>query len=258
MEELELELEKTIDTEEIPERIQPSRKKQSDRKFSFQLSQIAVCLVALAFLFAIKLIGGTVYDYSKAVFEKEFDTPINVDQVLDSVTAQQIVSSQHEKYGVGGETDSPDVPYYENYDEASESISNISNVNSMQLPLENGTVTSEFGYRIHPLTNQNSFHTGIDIGADYGKSICAALSGTVERAVKDDVDYGNFVVLRHSDGVQTMYAHCSKLKVSVGDEVEKGDVIGLVGSTGKSTGPHLHFEIRVNNVRLNPAWYLDF
>ena len=256
MEELDLQI--PVETEEQPEKIQPSRKKQSDRKLSFQLSQIAVCLVALTFLFAIKLLGGNIYNYSKAVFEKEFDTPINVDQVLDSVTAQQIVSSQHEKYGVGGETDSPDVPYYENYEQASESISNISNVNSMQLPLENGTVTSEFGYRIHPLSNKNSFHKGIDIGADYGENICAALSGTVEKAVKNDVDYGNFVVLRHSDGLQTMYAHCSKLKVSVGDDVQKGDVIGLVGSTGKSTGPHLHFEIRVNNVRLNPAWYLDF
>ena len=101
-------------------------------------------------------------------------------------------------------------------------------------------------------------HTGIDIGASTGTDILCALSGTVSQAVHNDAGYGNYLVITHSDGVETMYAHCSKLLSDVGDTVDKGDVIAKVGSTGISTGSHLHFEIRVNSVRLNPRWYIDF
>lgn len=244
-------------TETIPETTPAPAKKHKDRTLEFLLAQTALCGIALVFLFIIKFIGGDIYNYSKAVFEKEFNTPINVNQVLDSACARQIVDAQYEKYGVGGEEDDPNVKYYETYDEAEKQVSNISSVNSMQIPVS-GPVTSEFGYRIHPISHKQSFHTGIDIGADQGEDILSALSGTVTEAVHDDAGYGNYLVITHSDGVETMYAHCSKLLLDVGDTVEKGDVIAKVGSTGISTGPHLHFEIRVNSVRLNPRWYIDF
>lgn len=248
---------------EIPEdaqgvRPRTARKKTRDRKLCFLLAQTVICAAALLFSLALKMIGGSLYDYSKAVFSKEFNTPIDIGQVLDSADARNIVKAQNEKYGVGGETDDPTVPYLENYDEAAEELSDsISEINSMAMPVI-GTVTSEFGNRIHPLTGKPSFHTGIDIGADRGEEIKAALGGIVTGAVEDDADYGNYLVLTHADGVQTMYAHCSSLTVGKGDTVEKNEVIAYVGSTGKSTGPHLHFEIRVNSVRLNPRWYLDF
>lgn len=232
-------------------------KKHKDRTLEFLLSQAVLCGMALLFLFAIKFIGGDIYNYSKAVFEKEFNTPINVNQVLDSACARQIVNAQYEQYGVGGEEDDPNVKYYENYSQAQDQVSNISSVNSMQIPVV-GPVTSEFGYRIHPISNKQSFHTGIDIGASTGTDILCALSGTVSQAVHNDAGYGNYLVITHSDGVETMYAHCSKLLSDVGDTVDKGDVIAKVGSTGISTGSHLHFEIRVNSVRLNPRWYIDF
>lgn len=255
--------EKTNQSEEQEEnpalsvRKTPHRQKSRDRLLHFLLAQTVLCVLALLFCLAVKMFGGRLYEYSKAVFEKEFNTPIDVGQVLDSADAKSIVTAQNEKYGVGGETDDPTVPYIENYADAEAISENASEVNSMAMPV-NGTVTSEFGYRIHPLSNKRSFHTGIDLGADSGDEIKAALDGIVTSREKNDADYGNYIVLTHADGVQTMYAHCSKLAVEKGNTVKKGSVIAYVGSTGKSTGPHLHFEVRVNDVRLDPRWYLDF
>ena|GEM_PF-3502072 len=100
-------------------------------------------------------------------------------------------------------------------------------------------------------------HQGIDFAASMGQSIYAATAGKVIHSGWE-FGYGKSIVIDHGNGVQTRYAHCSKLLVKVGAEVAKGDEIGLVGSTGHSTGPHLHFEVIVNGVRKNPAWYYTF
>ena len=235
-----------------------SHKKKKDRELRFIIAQTVVCAIALVIFIGLKFIGGSLFSYAKAVFEKEFNTPINVEQVLDSAMSREIVNAQTVTYGVGGEDDDPNVQYFESYDEVTDDVNDkMKNANTMQKPID-GKVTSEFGSRIHPLSGKQSFHTGIDIGADFGEHIKAALDGTVTSAVEDDEDYGNYIVLTHENGVQTMYAHSEKLLVKEGDKVKKGDSVALVGSTGKSTGPHLHFEIRVNETRLNPRWFLDF
>ena len=113
-------------------------------------------------------------------------------------------------------------------------------------------VTSAFGMRRHPILKKNKMHTGIDIGASKGVSIVAANSGTVIVAGNSGNGYGNMVVIDHGGGITTLYAHASKLLVKVGDEVKSGEVIAKVGSTGLSTGPHLHFEVRVNGAVKNP------
>ncbi len=125
----------------------------------------------------------------------------------------------------------------------------------MSLPITPRRVSSRFGYRVNPVTGVYGIHGGIDLAADSGTQITPALAGKVLKA-KYSSDYGNFVMLDHGDGVVTLYAHCSKLLVEVGDSVDKADVIALVGSTGRSTGPHLHFEVRINNVRINPEYFL--
>ena len=118
-----------------------------------------------------------------------------------------------------------------------------------------GTVTSGFGYRNHPIFKQRRLHAGIDIPAGTGQSIYAAGDGTVVLAGSYG-GYGNAVVIDHGDGMQTVYAHQSKLAVSDGAQVLAGDTIGYVGSTGFSTGPHLHFEIRLGGSPTDPlAWY---
>jgi len=115
------------------------------------------------------------------------------------------------------------------------------------------TVTSSFGMRKHPILRKYKMHTGIDIGADKGASIVAANSGTVIMAQYDKSGgYGNMVVIDHGSGITTLYAHASTLCVKVGAEVKAGEVIAKVGSTGLSTGNHLHFEVRVNGEPQNP------
>lgn len=125
---------------------------------------------------------------------------------------------------------------------------------SMMWPVD-GTVTSGFGWRIHPILGRRIFHTGIDIAAASGTPIWAADSGTVVYATWVS-GYGNTVALDHGDGLSTLYAHQSSVAVSYGQRVKKGQVIGYVGSTGYSTGPHLHFEVRVNGSPVDPMGYL--
>lgn len=118
-------------------------------------------------------------------------------------------------------------------------------------------VSSPFGPRVHPIYGQLKPHTGVDIAAAYGTAITAAASGTVCLAVVDygSVGYGTYVAIYHSNGTTTLYAHMSALCVSVGQTVSQGQVIGYVGSTGASTGPHIHFEIRVNGACVDPMLY---
>jgi murein DD-endopeptidase MepM/ murein hydrolase activator NlpD len=113
-------------------------------------------------------------------------------------------------------------------------------------------ITSSFGMRKHPILRKNKMHTGVDIGADKGASIVAANSGTVIMAHYDKNGYGNMVVIDHGGGITTLYAHAGKLLVKVGDKVKSGQTIAKVGSTGLSTGNHLHFEVRVNGEPKDP------
>lgn len=115
-----------------------------------------------------------------------------------------------------------------------------------------GIITSRFGNRE---SIRSSGHTGLDIAAPYGTSIKAAASGTVTFAGYSG-GYGYVVKMSHGNGIETYYGHCSKLYVSTGDKIEAGDVIAAVGSTGNSTGNHLHFEVRVNGNEVNPQNYL--
>lgn len=124
------------------------------------------------------------------------------------------------------------------------------------MPIKNYKVTSKFGYRVNPVTNVYGFHSGLDLAASTGTDICAAYSGIVETA-DSSAARGNYIIIKHSNGVKTLYGHCSELYVSAGDKVNAGERIAAVGSTGQATGPHLHFEIIINNVWCNPVWVLD-
>lgn len=117
-------------------------------------------------------------------------------------------------------------------------------------PVE-GPVTSGFGMRMHPILRERRMHTGIDIGARYGTAIKAAAAGRVIRADYYS-GYGNCVILDHGGGMSTLYAHCSAILVSVGQDVKQGHVIARVGATGLATGPHLHFELRRNGKPVKP------
>lgn len=115
-----------------------------------------------------------------------------------------------------------------------------------------GTITSPFGWRHNPFGSGLDFHPGLDIGAPSGTTITAAAGGTIITAGWYG-GYGNYIVIDHGGGVATGYGHCSQIFVTAGQTVQRGQAIGAVGSTGASTGPHLHFEVRINGKPVDPA-----
>jgi murein DD-endopeptidase MepM/ murein hydrolase activator NlpD len=126
---------------------------------------------------------------------------------------------------------------------------------SFQLPA-NGRISSNFGSRFHPIDKKIKFHGGIDVAVPTGTRVNSAADGVVEFAGRRG-GYGNLVIVRHADGRETRYAHLDKILVAVGDPVSGGQEIAKSGSTGKSTGPHLHFEVRENGQVVNPMKILS-
>lgn len=166
---------------------------------------------------------------SAAEYEKAFD---EAEKAMDAARAslQKLLSNSSSSTYVGGE---------------------------FRWPTKATRITSSYGTRKDPITKKTSMHTGIDIGASMGSDIYASNSGTVVVAGWSSKGYGNYVVIDHGGGKSTLYAHMSKIKTTKGATVTKGEVIGLVGSTGYSTGPHLHFEILINGKHTNPMNYFN-
>ncbi len=139
----------------------------------------------------------------------------------------------------------------------SQSGGSVSGTGSFTWPVPSCTIiTSRYGSRFHPILQTERFHAGIDIGAASGSTIVAADGGTVAVAEYND-SYGNYVFIDHGNGYSTVYAHMSSMAVSAGQSVSQGDTIGYVGSTGWSTGPHCHFEIRSGGSTTDPAAYFS-
>lgn len=128
---------------------------------------------------------------------------------------------------------------------------------SLISPLPQGVLTSSYGMRISPITGVEQFHNGVDLAAPKGTAVYAARSGVVRLAGSDRV-YGNYVIIKHDNNTESLYGHLESYSVKKGQTVEKGAVIGKVGTTGLSTGPHLHFEIRMDGKSQNPPAYLFF
>lgn len=124
----------------------------------------------------------------------------------------------------------------------------------MIMPVE-VNVTSPYGYRIHPITGKTDFHTGVDLGAAMGTPIRAAFAGTVTEVGESEI-YGNYIVVTHSDSLSTRYCHCSEIVAPQGSVIRQGETIAKVGTTGMSTGPHLHFEIKVDGMNVDPEPFL--
>ncbi len=126
---------------------------------------------------------------------------------------------------------------------------------SWRFPLPSGVLTSSFGMRKNPITGNLVFHNGVDIAAPAGTPVLAAADGTVVVRASDPV-YGNYLILRHDGGRETLYGHLRAWRVQLHQQVKSGTIIGEVGSTGQSTGPHLHFEIHEHGVPKNPAGFI--
>ena len=119
-----------------------------------------------------------------------------------------------------------------------------------------GKINNEFGFRRNPFGGRSyEFHAGMDIGGEYGDAVIAPANGIVTNADWQG-GYGNMIEIDHGNGLKTRYGHLSRIGVNVGDVVQRGQFIGLIGSTGRSTGPHLHFELRLNDKSINPRRFL--
>jgi len=124
-------------------------------------------------------------------------------------------------------------------------------------PVVHESVTSDFGMRKHPISSTRHFHTGVDLAARKGSDIRAIADGVVE--VRGEFSgYGRTAVLRHSSSIETYYAHCDALLVEIGQYIVAGQKIGTVGESGVATGPHLHFEVRVNGWAVNPEKLIPY
>ncbi len=121
-------------------------------------------------------------------------------------------------------------------------------------PVE-GQVTGSFGERIDPFNGEGAFHSGVDIGSSYGHSILAPADGVVT-LTESMGGYGKTIMIDHGNGISTRYGHLSGFAVTAGQRVQRGEVIGYVGESGRSTGPHLHYEVRINDTPVNPYKYL--
>lgn len=119
------------------------------------------------------------------------------------------------------------------------------------------TMSSAYGWRIHPVEGEEKFHYGIDLAVDTGTPIVAFADGVVDYIGENEDEYGLYLQITHEGGLTTFYAHCSEFLVVPGQTVSAGETIALSGATGNVTGPHLHFEMRLNGTYLNPAYYIE-
>ena len=122
----------------------------------------------------------------------------------------------------------------------------------IRMPLEKIRITSEFGLRQDPFTGKNSIHNGVDFACKEGTSVFSCKRGTVEYIKFNDETFGNYIILRHTNQMTSVYAHLSKIFIKQGENVSLGQKIALSGKTGRVTGPHLHFEIRLDGKASNP------
>jgi murein DD-endopeptidase MepM/ murein hydrolase activator NlpD len=125
-----------------------------------------------------------------------------------------------------------------------------------RVPVENFVMSSDFGMRVHPVLGGRRMHKGVDLPAPIGTPVHATADGVVSRADWFS-SYGLYVSIEHGANLETRYGHMSRLNVAAGQQVHKGDVIGYVGSTGRSTGPHLHYEVRIAGEAVNPIPYMQ-
>ncbi len=228
------------------------------------ISQTVYFVVVTIAVLCFKFFGGELYADFKSVAVKQLSDTTDINLVLDEVDKSDSLAASSKAAATKVSTD--DAAFAEYAEDSSEGyvfdlaqvrlLSSNRQVNSFCSPVDCKKVHSMFGYRYNPVTGKYTLHSGVDIGANTGDNVYAALDATVVKA-KYSSDYGNFVMLDHGEGFVTLYAHCSKLLVEAGDKVKKGDVIALAGSTGQSTGPHLHFEVRINGTRIDPQYYLS-
>ncbi len=235
--------------------------------------QLTICLLLFAMLFAMKMNKISLFSDIKMMFSEDLEKNLNIEEaeaVFSNVLLNKKQNTNEKQTTDKEENETVYVPLEEpslnaeiiatggndikvssdNDIPANVSINDYKLNQKMITPV-NGVTTSEFGIRIHPISGDLRFHSGIDIAASEGTKIHAAFDGVVAEAGYDKWN-GNYLKIKHENNIMTMYCHCKKINVEDGEKIRAGEVVAFVGSTGSSTGPHLHFELRINNISYNP------
>ena len=224
--------------------------------------QAVVCTVLIGILVALYFAAPDTFagirDEYRAMQERQI-TSIEasawwekVKNAMSHGVGNDLMEQNLEETGAGG----ADIPMADSlkFPGSNMSFSPVYVTSRAYLPVA-GEVSSPFGARVHPVTGEDGYHTGLDIAAAEGTRIAAAYYGTVSDISEDDVS-GKYIILDHGNGLKTFYCHCSEILAEKGAVVRAGETIAFVGATGQVTGPHLHFEVRLNGVRHNPAFIL--
>lgn len=245
------------------------KKASPDYISSVMIVQAIVCALICAAAFLCARAGGNVYEQLKQEITYIMGTDITVEKAVsvfknavgfvadpssawDSETEKNTENNEIDEaavYGASGGVDLYTAP-------TDASFSPVFLTQKGIFPLKSGTVTSRFGYRVHPIYEKVGFHTGLDLAADEGSDIYCIFDGVVKSVGCND-SRGNYITVEHTGGIETRYYHCSNVIAKEGAVIRKGEVIAKVGSTGVSTGPHLHIETLLNGVRYNPVYFID-
>ncbi len=239
------------------------KNKKQDYLIKALLFQFIFCTLIFAFFYSIKYSDTTFFKTFQKSFFNEINESITTEEVketfkkIEDFTGNEFILTDYSDelftakvLGEGGK----------DIEINNEKISNVSFANyklnyKIYSPVIGGVVSSEFGERVHPINGTLGVHKGIDIALDAGEPIYAIFDGEVVEATYDQWN-GNYIKIKHDNNILSVYCHCSKLFIQKGDKIRGGEVIAEVGSTGQSTGPHIHFELRINDVSYNPAFAL--
>lgn len=235
------------------------KNKKQDYLIKAIIFQFIFCSLILAFFYSIKYSDNTFLKSFKHSIFDEINQSITTEEVketfkkIENFTEEEFILTDFsdelfsaEVLGEGGK----------DIEINNEQIKNVSFANyklnyKIFSPVINGVVSSEFGERVHPINGTLGVHKGIDIALDEGEPIYAIFDGEVVVADYDQWN-GNYIKIKHDNNIMSVYCHCSKLFVKKGDIIRGGEVIANVGSTGQSTGPHIHFEFRIDDISYNP------
>lgn len=220
------------------------------------LVQVVAAATILCVFTGIRLIKADIYQKTTAGLSGETIAGIDIgdaaQEVMDYVRASETFSSLFPVENVSQQGDSAHWTSVF----LTESVSDISQNEPCIYPINFTKITSYFGQRKDPFSKRSSNHTGWDMAAPIGNKVYAAWSGRVQACTYDDIG-GYYIVIEHEKQISTYYGHLSQILVEVGQSVAAGDCIALSGNSGKTTGPHLHFEIAHNGIPVDPALYLD-
>ncbi len=255
-------------------------KKKKDYLVHSLLYQFIICVILFGSFYGLKMCNSDIYNTIKNDFYSNIDENIIYNNASSNDNEKRVTFEQTTEISL---TENKEAPIKEKNDNNSKnenekttqlsaqikatggkdysvkneksipenvSVNNYSLSQSLVLPVK-GELTSGFGLRNHPITGKLRFHAGVDIGANKGTPIYSSYDGVVITAAYDSWN-GNYIKIKHENNIMTVYCHCDKLKVKKGDKVKAGQVIATIGSTGSSTGPHLHYELRINNVSYDP------